>query len=251
MTYEFTPVVEQSFDKRDPTEFIPWMRCTETPYRVGKLLIVRPLKMIDDFRKLPEGADPTKWRGQLCIADVACLDPIEPAVDDQGAPLIGYAPGTQFRDQTIFLGHLNGAFKNYLGKTCLGTVYTVPSGFAKPSVKWRDLSGDQGAVARAQNFLMSFPGFLIPTAGQITAVAPQNQQQQAAQGYATPASAPPQGNWQGQPDPWAQGAAQPVSPAPQGQSQAHPHQGMSTLEQLKAEAQYNAQGFAQSQEPPF
>lgn len=247
MTFpEFTPVVEQSFDKRDPSEFIPWMRCTDTPYRPGKLLIVRPLQMIDDFRPLPVGADPNKWRGQLCVADVACLDPIEPAQDEQGAPLIGYPPGTQFRNQTIFLGYLNGAFKNYIGKTCLGTVYTVPSGFAKPAVKWRDLSGDPHAPDRARKFFQAFPDFLIPTAAQITPVVAQAPQyQQPAQGYAAPVSPAPQGSWQGQPDPWAQGQPQNVAPA------QHPNQGLSTLEQLKAEAQRGAQGQFQSQDPPF
>ena len=238
---DFTPVAEVQFEKRDPSEFLPWMRCTETQYRAGKLLIVRPLKMIDDFRKLPEGADPSKWRGQLCVADIACLDPIDPAQDEQGAPLPGFPAGSQFRDNTIYLGYLNGAFKNYIGATCVGTVYTVPSGYAKPAVRWRDLSGDASAVQRARNFLISFPDFLIPRAAQITPM-----QQQAPQGHAAPVSGQPGGNAYGGGDPWAQAAPRAVSPA----QQQHPSQGMSTLEQMRA-AQNGAAGQWQDGEPPF
>lgn len=247
MTFpEFTPVVEQSYEKRDPSEFLPWMRCTETPHRPGKLLIVRPLQMIDDFRPLPEGADPNKWRGQLCIVDVACLDPIEPAFTELGEQLPGHPAGAQFRNNTIFLGHLNKAFRNYIGKTCLGTVFTMPSGYAKPAVHWRDLSQDANAVQRARSFSAAFPDFFVPVAAQFTEVQPQ-QQQRPPQAQTAPVSPAPGGWAQSPGDPWAQNGAQAVAPA-----QGHPNQGMSTIDQLRQEAQQRgAQGQQQSQDPPF
>lgn len=247
---EFTPVVEQQFEKRDPEEFMPWMRCAQTPYRAGKFLIVRPLRMIEDFRKPTEDQKAKAargekvWRPELCVADIACLDPIEPAVDEEGKPMKGFAAGHQWREETVFPGYLNRDFKAALGGTCIGTLKTEPSGFAKPSIKWVDLAHDQAAVNRARQFLIAFPDFLIPVAAKIVPVTDPKQNlteawQQA--GGAAPAPAGPTGGWtQGPTDPWAQGGSQPVAPA-----RAAP---MSTLDQLKS---YNAQGKAQEGEPPF
>ena len=291
--YEFTPVVEQQYQKRDPSEFLPWRRCAEGNNRPGKLLIVRPLQMIDDYRPLKEGDDPNKWRGKLIVADIALLNEIPFIPDDgTGNSLRGFAAGTIFRNNTILLGFLNKAFREYIGKTCLGTVYTEAArqqGF-QPSIHWRDLSGDAAAVDLARRFMSRFPDFLIPVAAQITpmnqpqpdpwsqplAPAPQwsahsgdqqpqqwtqpagqpvQYQQQPPQGYAQPVSPAPQGNPYSQPDPWAQQAAQPVSPAPV-PAPGHPHQGMSTLEQLKSLGPQGAQGVSaqghpQNAEPPF
>lgn len=259
--FQFTPVVEQSYDKRDPSEYLPWKRCTQTPNRPGKLLIVRPLKMIPDFRQLTEEQKVRKaqaeaqgkefWRGDLCVADIACLDPIEPAYTDLGEALRGFEAGHQWRGETIMLGYLNAAFKDYLGKTLIGTVYPQKTQFPQPAIKWIDLAADEGAVNRARQFLIAFPNFLIPVAAAITPMVQPEPSPQAyghqpsPQGYATPATPAPQGGWSQAPDPWAQQGAQPVSPAPQG----HPNAGMSTIDQLKA-AQ-GAQGQQQPSDPPF
>lgn len=254
--FQFTPVVEQQFEKRDPEEFMPWMRCTQTQYRPGKFLIVRPLRMTPDFRKLTEDQKLKKaqaeaqgkeyWRPDLCVADIACLDPIEPAVDQQGKPMKGFPPGHMWREETVFPGYLNRDFKAAIGGTCIGTLKTEPSGFAQPSIKWVDLAGDPAAVDRAKKFLMAFPDFLIPVAATITAV-PQQGWNQQPQGHAAPAAAAPMASGYQQPDPWAQGPSQPVSPAPQG----HPNTGMSTVDQLRLLAAQNAQGQPQPQDPPF
>lgn len=256
MTFpEFTPVVEQgSYEKKDPGEYLPWKRCTQTQHRPGKLLIVRPLKMTKDFRPLTDEQKARQargeevWRGDLCVADIACLDPIEPAFTELGEQLRGFPPGHQWREETIMLGYLNAAFKDYIGKTCIGTVYPQQTKYPQPAIRWLDLAGDEGAVDRARKYLIAFPDFLIPRAATITPVATQapQYQQQPAQGYAAPTSPAPQGSWQGQTDAWAQGQPQSVAP-----DQQHPNQGLSTLEQLKAEAQRGAQGQFQNQEPPF
>lgn len=245
---EFTPVAEVQYEKRDPGEFMPWKRCTQTPHRQGKLIIVRPLRMIPDFRKLTdeqkakEARGETVWRGDLCVADIACLDAIEPSTTELGETLRGFPAGHQWREETIMLGYLNGAFKNYIGATCIGTVYPVQTNYPQPAIKWQDLAGDPNAVARAKKFLIAFPDFLIPKAAAIVPVVEQPPQNHAAPVLANP------GGWAASPaDPWAQGASAPVSPAPAG----HPNQGMSTIDQLKAEAARNAQGLPQEGEPPF
>lgn len=246
MTYEFTPVVEQHFEKRDPEEFMPWMRCTQTQYRAGKFLIVRPLKMIEDFRKPTEeqkakaARGEKVWRPELCVADIACLDPIEPAVDEEGKPMKGFPAGHMWREETVFPGYLNRDFKAAIGCTCIGTLKTEPSGFAKPSIKWVDLAHDQAATDRARKFLMAFPNFLIPLAAAIV----------PAVAHAAPVSPAPQSGYQQQPDPWAQGPTGGVAAA----GQPDPRVGMSAIDQLKAAAQeqtQNAQGAWQSQDPPF
>lgn len=240
----FTPVVEHH-DKRDPSEFIPWMRCAEmqTPrgMRPGKLLVIRPLEQIEDFR-VREGADPNAWRGKLTIADVACLDPIEPAQDEYGMPLIGYQAGHQFRDQLVFPGYLNKAFRDYVGKTIIGTLYLGPNTKGKPPLMWRDLGSDPAAVQRGQRFLAAFPDFLIPTKAAITAAQPNagDSFHPAANGYHQPQAQPVY-----QQDPWAQ-QAQPVSAQPQS---APPAVG-NTLDQMRALAN-GGQGAQSSETPPF
>lgn len=244
--FQFTPVVEQNYEKRDPGEYLPWKRCTRTQHREGKLLIVRPLNMIKDFRPLTDeqkakaARGEEVWRGDLCVADIACLDPIEPAFTELGEQLRGFPAGHQWREETIMLGYLNAAFKDYIGKTLIGTVYPQQTKYPQPAIRWQDLAGDETSVNRARKYLIDYPDFLIPRAAAIVPVV-----QAAPQGYATPATPAPQGGWNQAPDPWAQGASAPVSPAPQ-----HPNAGMSTIDQLKMAAQ-NAQGQGQPQDPPF
>ncbi len=251
MTFpEFTPVVEQSYEKRDPGEYLPWKRCTRTAHREGKLLIVRPLKMIADFRPLTDeqkakaARGEEVWRGDLCVADIACLDPIEPAFTELGEQLRGFPAGHQWREETIMLGYLNAAFKDYVGKTCIGTVYPQQTKYPQPAIRWQDMAADEGSKNRARQYLIAFPDFLIPRAAAIVPVVAQTPPQQGwgqpAQSAPAPVSPAPQGWAQGPGDPWAQGASQPVSPAPA----QHPNAGMSTIEQLKAAAQ-------QAQDPPF
>lgn len=249
MTFpEFTPVVEQNYEKRDPGEYLPWKRCTRTQHREGKLLIVRPLKMIKDFRpltdeqKAKEARGEEVWRGDLCVADIACLDPIEPAFTELGEQLRGFPAGHQWREETIMLGYLNAAFKDYIGKTLIGTVYPQQTKYPQPAIRWQDLAGDETSVNRARQYLIAYPDFLIPRAAAIVPVV-----QAAPQGHAAPAAAAPTASGYQQPDPWAQGASQPVSPAPQ----QHPNAGMSTVDQLRLLAAQNAQGQPQQQDPPF
>lgn len=226
--HEFTPVAAQD-EKRDPNEFIPWMRCAEmvTPrgLRPGKVLVVRPLQQIDDFRPIQADRDPNAWRGKLTIADVACLDAIDAAQDEYGMPLPGFPAGHQFRDQVVFPGFLNKAFRNYVGKTLIGLVYLGPNTKGKPPLLWRDLGADPQAIARGQQFLAAFPDFLIPTAHQIT---------QATDATPAPAQNPGYGA-----DPWV-AQSQPTSSPPQ-QNPAN------TLQQLQ---QWRAQEGRQSDGPP-
>lgn len=225
----FTTVVPQEEKKRDASEFIPWMRCAEanTPrgMRPGKLLIIRPLEQIADFRPLPADRDPNAWRGKLTIADIACLDPIEPAQDEYGMPLPGFEAGHQFRNQVVFPGYLNGAFRDYVGKTVIGVTYLGPNTKGKPPIMWRDMSKDIPTVKRGEKFLAAFPEFLIPVKAQFTDTQP----------------APTQNQGYGQ-DPWAQGA-QSTSAPPQ-QTQA----ALNTLQQME---QWRAQQAAQSSDVPF
>lgn len=256
--YEFSPVVEQSHEKRDRSEFLPWARCAERKTASGhvipgKMLLVRPLEVVDDTRPLREGEDPNKWRGKLVIVDAALLDAL-PYIPDNGLgeELLGFAAGTIFRNNTVKLGYLNKAFREMVGKLCIGTVYTQPpkeQGF-QPSIHWRDLALDETAKARGRSFLQAFPDFLIPVPmQQFTPAVPQQAPPQ--QGYGQPQGAPAPvspapGGWAQSPgDPWAQQASQPVSPAP-----GHPNAGMSTLDQLRQAAQV-AQGQQQPQDPPF
>lgn len=220
--YQFTTVNEEERPKRDPSEFLMLGRCR------NKLLIVRPLEYIKEGFKTkdkPEGTD-------VIRADIALLDQINPAEDAAtGDMLPGHAAGTQFRNQLVFPGYLKGTFKRYVGATLIGTIYTTPTEYSRPALRFRDLSGDPQQVQRAQSFLMAFPEFLISSEGQITPVAD-----------AAPAQNP--GYVQ---DPWAQ-AKQPVSAQPQSAppaQQAPPN----TLEQMRRWREQ--QGQAGNQAPPF
>lgn len=261
--------------KRDPSEFIPWQRVCEmnTPrgLRPGKLMIVRPLEMVKDHR---DGAP--DWR-MLTIADIAVLEPIEPGSDEYGMPLPGFPRGHQFRNQLVFPGMLNKAWRDFIGATLIGVVYLGTNDKGKPPFLWRSLAKVQQAADLGRRFMLARPEFLIPAPrdpqvaaaaaadpwaapasyGQVSANDPWSQPasaQQPPQGYAAPVSPALQGNPYGTPDPWAQAPAQPVSPAPQvapAAVQQHPNAGMSTIDQLKQAAAMNAQGQPQSQEPPF
>ena len=272
MTNPFETVVAGGAgEKRDPNSFLNWKRVAEiqTPrgLRPGKLLVVRPLKVIDEFRKeerdkwLAKGT----WVPSLTVADIACLDVIEPMQDEYGMPVPGFEAGHQFRDQVVFPGYLNKAFAKYMGKTLIGVTYEGENTKGKPPIMFRDLSADPGAVSRGQRFLAARPEFLIPLEAAFVEAAPE--QWGGAPGYQQNPNAPQQGSrpvmytqhdprppqhqysapaaQQPQPDPWGQSAA-PVSAQPVSPAQQQP--ALSTLDQLR---QVNAQGQPQSQEPPF
>jgi hypothetical protein len=253
-------------EKRDPNSFLNWKRVAEiqTPrgLRPGKLLVVRPLKVIDEFRKeerdkwLAKGT----WVPSLTVADIACLDVIEPMQDEYGMPVPGFEAGHQFRDQVVFPGYLNKAFAKYVGKTLIGVTYEGENTKGKPPIMFRDLSGDPGAVSRGQRFLAARPEFLVPVEAQFVEAAPE--QWNGASGYQGNPNAPQQGSrpvmytqhdptpqqqYQ-QPDPWAQ-ASNPVSAQPVSPAQTAPS--LSTLDQLRQANQVNAQGQPQSDTPPF
>lgn len=233
MTSPFTTVEPQENRKKDPSEYIPWMRCVELPAmgRPGKLLVVRPLKSIEDFRK----KDVEGWKGTLVVADVACLDNIEPAADEYGNPLPGFERGHQFRDQVVFPGYLNQAFRGYIGKTLIGTLYLGPNTKGKPPVMWRDLSGDPQATQRGAGFLSARPEFLVPTEAAFT-----------SEMKPAPAQNVPSGQYKQ--DPWAQQASQamarPTSAPPQSQEPV-----MNTLELMRQMAQGEAPGYAATDVP--
>lgn len=294
-------------DKRDPSEFLPWDRISEvvTPRgtRPGLVIIVRPLERIKDFRSKDPEDD---WK-TLVVADIAVLDAIPPGQDQYGMPLPAMAPGSQWRNQTVFPGMLNKAWRDKIGGTLIGVVYMgqatrMSNGtMGKPPFLWRSLSQDAQQVRRGQGFMAARPQFLIPVprvvpqqqapaqdqwnqpAGDpwsqplsqqpqyqqqpqyaqpaqqhppqdpyyqqhsVHPVQPPQYQQQPAQTAAAAPTAPPQGYGYQQPDPWSQGQIPPQAPP----AQPHPNQGMSTLEQMRAEAARNAQGQPQSQDPPF
>lgn len=153
-------------DKRDPSEFIPWTRVAEvkTPRgtRPGLVLIVRPLERIPDYRDKNND-----WK-TLVIADIAVLDPIGPGADEYGMPLPPIPAGSQWRNQTVFPGMLNKAWRDKIGNTLIGVVYM---GEAKPTAQgtmgkapflWRSLAQDTNQTNRGQRFFAARPEFLIP-----------------------------------------------------------------------------------------
>lgn len=279
-------------EKRDPSEFVPWDRIAEvvTPRgtRPGLVMIVRPLERIKDFRSKDPEDD---WK-TLVVADIAILDAIPPGADQYGMPLPPIPPGSQWRNQLVFPGMLNKAWRDKIGGTLIGVVYygqatRMANGtMGKPPFLWRSLSQDEQQVRRGQGFMAARPEFLVPIPrvnpaqnasapdawgqpvtpgpgyGQPAAdpwSQPLGQQSQYAQPMVAPVqqypiqaapapqTAPPQGSYYQQPDPWASAAPQNVVPA-----QQPPQQPMSTLDQLKAQAAaMNAQGQPQTQEPPF
>ena len=240
--FDDTPSENIGGDKRDSSEFIPWTRVAEvkTPRgtRPGLTLIVRPLERIPDYRDKTPG---NEWK-TLVIADIAVLDPIPPGADEYGMMLDPIAPGSQWRNQTVFPGMLNKAWRDKIGNTLIGVVYvgearpTAQGTMGKPPFLWRSLSQDPQQTARGQRFFVARREFLIPVPRQV----------------ATPTAADPGNEWgqaaQQQPDPWSQPLAQ---PAPQYQqdpwahSQGHP----AAIEQQYAQApqyqQQPPQGYAQ------
>lgn len=216
--YQFTTVNEDERPKRDPSEFLMLGRCR------NKLLIVRPLEYVREgfvTKDKPEGTDVVR-------ADIALLDVINPAEDAlTGDQLPGYAAGSQFRNQLVFPGYLKGTFKRYIGETLVGTIYTKPTQYSRPSLHFQDLSGDTQQVQRAQSFLLAFPEFLIPVEAAITKTEPE------------PPHAPAQPNGYSQ-DPWGQ-AQQPVSAQPQSVPPK-----MTTLDQMR---QWNANSPAATEVP--
>jgi hypothetical protein len=278
-------------EKRDPSEFVPWDRIAEvvTPRgtRPGLVMIVRPLERVKDFRSKDPEDD---WK-TLVVADIAILDAIPPGVDQYQMPLPPVAPGSQWRNQLVFPGMLNKAWRDKIGGTMIGVVYMGQASkmangtMGKPPFLWRSLSQDENQKERGRRFFQARPEFLIPVPrvnptpvasgsdtwatpvtpnqdpwsqplGQQPQYAqpvqqyqqPQYAQQPHPQAPPVPQTAPPQGYYQQQPDPWAQQPAQPVAPA-----QMAPQAPLSTLDQLKAQAAaaQNAQGQPQAQDPPF
>lgn len=161
MTVPFTTVVPRE-DTGDRI-YLPWTRAK------GKLLIVRPL----EYRKegyitthAPEGTD-------VAFCDVALLDAIRPATDEDDNDLPGFDAGTQFRNQSCLAGYLKGTFKRYIGQTLIGTIYKGVATKGKPPLMWEDLSGNAECVERGQQFLIAHPEFLIPVEATFAEAAPE------------------------------------------------------------------------------
>jgi hypothetical protein len=197
-------------EKRDPSEFVPWDRIAEvvTPRgtRPGLVMIVRPLERIKDFRSKDPEDD---WK-TLVVADIAILDAIPATPDQYGMMLPPVAPGSQWRNQLVFPGMLNKAWRDKIGGTMIGVIYygqasKMANGtMGKPPFLWRSLATDEQQVRRGQGFMAARPEFLVPI--------PRVQPQQAAQDtYVT-----------AQQDPWAQPLQQ--QPAQYAQPMAVPVQ---------------------------
>lgn len=260
---------ESNSTKRDPSEILDFKRIVEldTPKgkRPGKLIIVRPLDKIKDWRE----TDPDMAWKTLVVADIAVLEAVPAAYDEFQNPIPAIAAGAQYRNQIIFPGMLCKAWRDQIGNTIIGVLYYGVNEKGQPPFLWRSLAKVKAATDLGGRFMVRFPQFLIPIPREPQAAAAAEQwatdpwgnaavapasappalpaadpwgQQQPSQGHAAPVSPAPQGNYQGQPDPWAQAPAQPVAPA-----QVAP---MNTLQQIQA-AQRNAQGGFQNEEPPF
>lgn len=195
-------------EKRDPSEFVPWDRVAEvvTPRgtRQGLVMIVRPLERIKDYRdKDPEN----DWK-TLVIADIAILDPIPPGVDQYQMPLPPIPAGSQWRNQLVFPGMLNKAWRDKIGGTLIGVVYfgqpkPMANGtMGKPPFLWRSLAQDEQQVRRGQGFMAARPEFLIPI--------PRVQPQQTAQDTHVTAQQDPWSQPLGQQPQYAQPTAAPV-----------------------------------------
>lgn len=160
MTIPFTTVVAQEAGDRI---YLPWTRAK------GKLMIVRPLEYRKDgyiTTHAPEGTD-------VVFCDVALLDAIRPATDEDDNDLPGFDAGTQFRNQSCLAGYLKGTFKRYIGQTLIGTIYKGVATKGKPPLMWEDLSGNAECVERGQQFLIAHPEFLIPVEATFTEAAPE------------------------------------------------------------------------------
>jgi hypothetical protein len=155
-------------DKRDPSEYVPWDRIAEvvTPRgnRPGCVMIVRPLERIKDFRSKDPEDD---WK-TLVVADIAILDAIPSTPDQFGIMLPPIPGGSQWRNQTVFPGMLNKAWRDKIGGTLIGVIYygqpkpTAQGTMGKPPFLWRSLSQDANQVRRGQGFMAARPEFLIP-----------------------------------------------------------------------------------------
>ena len=269
---------ESNSKRRDPSEILDFKRICEIESprgkRPGKLIIVRPLDKIKDWRE----TDPEKAWKTLVVADIAVLEAVPSTPDEFGEPLPPIAPGAMYRNQVIFPGMLCKAWRDQIGNTLIGLLYLGPNEKGQPPFLWRSLAKVQAATDLGRRFMMRFPNFLIPVPREPEPAA-------AAESWATPdpwgnaatpatpaaPAAPATWAHSAHPDPWSQPLQTPpgpVSPAPQGgwtqepdpwssapagapAAQPHPQQGMNTLEQMKLAAQRNAQGQAQNEDPPF
>lgn len=277
---------ESNTKRRDPSEILDFKRIVEldTPRgkRPGKLIIVRPLDKIKDWRE----TDPDMAWKTLVVADIAVLEAVPSVPDEFGQPLPPIAPGAMFRNQVIFPGMLCKAWRDQIGNTLIGVLYLGINEKGQPPFLWRSLAKVKAATDLGRSFMMRFPNFLIPVPREPEAAAaaeqwttdpwgnaavpatpappalaasdPWGQATPIEQGWGQPAAQAPQ--YQQQPP---QSAPAPVSPAPQGgwvqtddpwsqapaqpvspaQSPAqHPNEGMSTLEQMKRAATQGQQG---------
>lgn len=214
-----TPTFTTVTDKQDSGDkiYLPWARCK------GKLLIVRPLEYQKEgfvTANAPDGTD-------VVFCDVALLDPIMAAQNEEGDELPPFAAGTQFRGQIVLAAYLKGTFKRYLGKTLIGTIYRGVPTKGKPPIMWQDLSTDADCATRGQQFLMAHQQFLLPVEAAFEAAVPE--QMSGPPAYVAPAR-PGAGSVYVQHEP----GAGPVT--------------QNTLDQMRAMAKANG-GF--DQEPPF
>lgn len=258
---------ESNAKRRDPSEILDFQRVCEIDggargKRPGKLMIVRPLEKIKDWRE----TDPDMAWKTLVVADIAVLEAVPSMPDEFGQPLPPIAPGAMFRNQVIFPGMLCKAWRDQIGNTLIGVVFLGPNEKGRPPYLWRSLAKVQAATDLGRRFMNRFPNFLIPVprepepsaAAETWATDPWGNaavpatpaapaladpwgQPQPAQGHAAPVSTPPQGHGYQQADPWAQETAQPVPAAPA----PDPRQGMNTLDLMRAAA------ASQQQDPPF
>jgi hypothetical protein len=245
-------------EKRDPSEFVPWDRIAEvvTPRgtRPGLVMIVRPLERIKDFRSKDPDDD---WK-TLVVADIAILDAIPPGADQFGMPLPPVAPGSQWRNQLVFPGMLNKAWRDKIGGTLIGLVYygqatrMVNGTMGKPPFLWRSLSQDVQQVRRGQSFMAARPEFLIP----IPRVNPA-QNASTPDTWATPATPTQDTYVTAQADPWASASPQQgyASAAP-AQNYAQPHYQQPPQQQYPPQDQWQHQpqpvqaAPAPQQQPP-
>lgn len=290
--FQFTDSdTESNSKRRDPSEILDFKRICEIESprgkRPGKLIIVRPLEKIKDWRE----TDPDMAWKTLVVADIAVLEGVPAAVDEFQNPIPPIAPGAMYRNQVVFPGMLCKAWRDQIGNTLIGVLYLGPNEKGQPPFLWRSLAKVQAATDLGRRFMMRFPNFLIPVPREPEAAAAAEQwttdpwatpaspvpnQAQYATSYSDPyattsPTAPavyggpqhqpapdPWAHTQGhpaareqQPDPWAQAPAAGVAPAQAAPAQ-HPGQGMSTIDQLKlATQQQNHQGAPQQGEPPF
>lgn len=262
---------ESNTKRRDPSEILDFKRIVEIDPvqgkhqgRPGKLIIVRPLEKIRDWRE----TDPDMAWKTLVVADIAVLQGVLAGQDEFGNPIPAIAPGAMYRNQIIFPGMLCKAWRDQIGNTLIGVLYLGANEKGQPPFLWRSLAKVKAATDLGRSFMMRFPNFLIPVPREPEAAAANEQwatdpwgnaavpatpappalatsdpwgQQQPVQAAPAPVSPAPQGLGYASTDPWSQGPAQAVPAA-----QPHPNQGMSTLEQMKLAA---AQGVAG--EPPF